>query len=454
MKSNKIPKQGTTLTRKDFWDTVLDIVGTQKKVEGRNVKVTEFDGYGTIIDAIRERAATVSGCGACSLPDCVCPHAISCEIKFDSDDTSGQDFLEIWNADGTAGFGLYTFHTGSISIYSLTSGNLDIAVSGGFANVWHSVCAQFCRSDNTHIEVTLIVDGVSDVATMEVPSDFVASKIYAGAKYGGGVAKRTLRCVSALGAPGESNFNFPADSFDSLTAGASIVDGALRIESTDSVDAYGEKTLSSTWDMVCLPLGACCAEDETCTITKEADCVGEWQGADTTCDPSPCPTCVNYATICVTFAGIETCSCEGVNPYYEISDVSMNGTFEIPRTVDASGGVAQWEGYCGTVHLKQWGSPGTCEGTPVSECDSPTYMIMQCIGPPATEDTSHFIGLFVLESDACLDGAINLFQVGSFGNGNVVLDTPESNINDCMDSTHGRPLGQNGTVTIAAGACP
>lgn len=34
--------------------------------------------------------------------------------------------------------------------------------------------------------------------------------------------------------------------------------------------------------------GACCAEDLTCSITTEADCVGTYQGDDTVCDPNPC----------------------------------------------------------------------------------------------------------------------------------------------------------------------
>jgi hypothetical protein len=35
------------------------------------------------------------------------------------------------------------------------------------------------------------------------------------------------------------------------------------------------------------PIGACCV-DETCSISTEADCSGEWQGADTACDTDTC----------------------------------------------------------------------------------------------------------------------------------------------------------------------
>jgi hypothetical protein len=42
-------------------------------------------------------------------------------------------------------------------------------------------------------------------------------------------------------------------------------------------------------------LGACCTDadgdgvPESCATAEEAECAGEWQGADTTCDPNPCP---------------------------------------------------------------------------------------------------------------------------------------------------------------------
>ncbi len=36
------------------------------------------------------------------------------------------------------------------------------------------------------------------------------------------------------------------------------------------------------------PVGACCADDASCTITPEADCTGTWQGEGTGCDPNVC----------------------------------------------------------------------------------------------------------------------------------------------------------------------
>lgn len=418
--------------------------------------IDEHPDKGTVINVERKPSTAIpTGCGNCALPDCDCPHAISCEVKFDADDTSGQDFIELWNTDGTAGFGFFTFHTGSISIYGLSGGEIDIPVSGDFYGVWHSVCAQFCRSDDTHIDVTFTVDGVSDTGTMLVPAEFSADKIYAGAKYGGGVAHRTLRCVRAFGP--ESSFNFPTDSFDSLTGGASIVDGQLRIDSTDSVDAYGTKTLATAYSMTCV--GACCSP--YCSVMTEAECDaagGTYQGDGTTCgDIDPCTECIQDDTLCVTFSGIETCHCyfKGGSDYFEISDVSMNGAFELTKT-SGGAGIVQWEGAGGTVHLKKW-ADGICASEPDSECDCAiTYIILQCVGPPYTEDISHYLGYFVLSADVCdaSAGTINLFQSGGSGSGNVPLGTPESNLNDCYDTSHGTPLGQNGTATIISGGCP
>jgi len=36
--------------------------------------------------------------------------------------------------------------------------------------------------------------------------------------------------------------------------------------------------------------GACCYNNGGCSITLQDDCPGQWRGADTTCDPSPCDT--------------------------------------------------------------------------------------------------------------------------------------------------------------------
>lgn len=59
------------------------------------------------------------------------------------------------------------------------------------------------------------------------------------------------------------------------------------------------------------PTGACCAEDNSCTVGTEADCVGVYQGDNTVCDPNPCLTCPpDETTIFATISGISfDCGC-------------------------------------------------------------------------------------------------------------------------------------------------
>ncbi len=47
----------------------------------------------------------------------------------------------------------------------------------------------------------------------------------------------------------------------------------------------------------CPPVGACCVTGPCtiqCTITTQADCPGQWMGAGTSCDPNPCPIAKRY----------------------------------------------------------------------------------------------------------------------------------------------------------------
>lgn len=55
MKVDPIEKEGTTITRKSFWDDMAGIVGSLEKKEGRNVSVNVHHGYGTIVNVTRER---------------------------------------------------------------------------------------------------------------------------------------------------------------------------------------------------------------------------------------------------------------------------------------------------------------------------------------------------------------------------------------------------------------
>lgn len=80
MKLEKISKQGTTISRKAFWDNVSDLVSLLQKKEGSNVKVTEHQGYGTIINVTRERGSATGATGACCRgTDCTVETQTSCE---------------------------------------------------------------------------------------------------------------------------------------------------------------------------------------------------------------------------------------------------------------------------------------------------------------------------------------------------------------------------------------
>lgn len=62
MKLEAIPKDGTTLTRKAFWDKVTEVVNSSQKKEGKNVSVDVRDGYGTVINVSRERGEAALNC--------------------------------------------------------------------------------------------------------------------------------------------------------------------------------------------------------------------------------------------------------------------------------------------------------------------------------------------------------------------------------------------------------
>lgn len=84
MKLDKIPKQGTTVTRKAFWDSVSDAVVSLQKKAGRNVSVDEFQGYGTIINVPDTRQGTGSGPPAVCC-DRDCDEISTCDVTLSID---------------------------------------------------------------------------------------------------------------------------------------------------------------------------------------------------------------------------------------------------------------------------------------------------------------------------------------------------------------------------------
>ena len=60
MKLEAIPKDGTTLTRKAFWDKVAEAVNASQKRPGKNISVDVHDGYGSVINVNPQRQGSGS----------------------------------------------------------------------------------------------------------------------------------------------------------------------------------------------------------------------------------------------------------------------------------------------------------------------------------------------------------------------------------------------------------
>lgn len=61
MKLEPIPKDGTTLTRKAFWDKVAEVVNASQKKRGKNISVDVHDGYGSVINVPSSRSGSGGG---------------------------------------------------------------------------------------------------------------------------------------------------------------------------------------------------------------------------------------------------------------------------------------------------------------------------------------------------------------------------------------------------------
>ena len=88
MNIDKIPKVGTTIGRKRFWDKARDVVVSLQKKEGRNVSVDERKGAGTVINVTREL-------GTSSVPKGACCVGETCSI------TTEGECAGVYQGDGT-----------------------------------------------------------------------------------------------------------------------------------------------------------------------------------------------------------------------------------------------------------------------------------------------------------------------------------------------------------------
>jgi len=93
----------------------------------------------------------------------------------------------------------------------------------------------------------------------------------------------------------------------------------------DSITCYGTLGFGMEGLACCPhepPRGACCIGQD-CSITTEAGCQGEWQGADTVCDPNPCIPPPREGACCfdLTCVVLPQADCEGQGGIYKGDDV-------------------------------------------------------------------------------------------------------------------------------------
>lgn len=121
MNLDKIPKVGTTITRKRFWDKARDIVLSLQKKEGRNVSVDERQGLGTVINVTREPGTVATG-ACCRDGICTIETQASCES--DGGEYQGDDTVCDPNPCG----GCELPHLGSLSVHIELSISCDCSV--------------------------------------------------------------------------------------------------------------------------------------------------------------------------------------------------------------------------------------------------------------------------------------------------------------------------------------
>lgn len=81
----KIEKDGTTKTRKAFFDSIADLVSASRKIAGKNISVNEQIGYGSIISVNPQRG---SGSGSGSGSGCSGGFTVIVDIHATGSDTS------------------------------------------------------------------------------------------------------------------------------------------------------------------------------------------------------------------------------------------------------------------------------------------------------------------------------------------------------------------------------
>lgn len=100
MNLDKIPKIGTTITRKRFWDKARDTVVSLQKQAGRNVSVDERQGNGTVINVTRDRGS-ISPVTPCDC-DTIGEHFVQCDHRSYVEGDPVPPWPELWDCTSIA----------------------------------------------------------------------------------------------------------------------------------------------------------------------------------------------------------------------------------------------------------------------------------------------------------------------------------------------------------------
>lgn len=288
---------------------------------------------------------------------CSCAHSISFSVKFDQDeiDFDSSSLMELYSVGR-----IYDLE---VSSFGWSIGSAAVGVSF-VADTWYDVSVVFDQPSTGSATVTLCVNGTCSTGSIAGSlTNYVFDTLRIGSLGGGffgAVAHRSYKNISAVGVGSESAFHFPADSFDSLTTGATITtesgDTVLRIDS-DHDPAYGEEIFANPWVLSCP--GACCVDDVCYTATSsECDGIsGVYQGYGSSCDTNPCPSgaCCDGAICNVT--GPLYCASIG-GDYYDGIPCDPNPCPEPPPSIYC----------CSNEHVSTCVANGECGSATGLEC--------------------------------------------------------------------------------------
>ncbi len=164
------------------------------------------------------------------------------------------------------------------------------------------------------------------------------------------------------------------------------------------------------------------------------------------------PDCPRDDNICVEFSSIVACGCFDVNfSHYDITDVSLNGSFTLPKSLDLPD-LVQWEGFGGMVHFAKF-IDIFCSVGPTEECDDTGYIVVQC-RRNEEGDLVHTITYTV--DFPCISGwggtAAQIFRINEAA-GTLEFGVIENTETGCGPTGTGTGIGENGVVTVEAGSC-